>query len=170
MDDDSKEKLARYANKVLYGYTIPSFFKGEYDFFLELDIEDYIKRYNEGDTTVFDDDIIDSFLGRVTIPSGWKNSIDEAKNMLNMKKEFEADIREKQEDLTYKEEASFYIGWNIRNLKITYKEIFEAFSKAEEFINSEKTYKLYDYFSKYIKLNKLISERKTLNDYKKKVS
>ena len=81
--ENVKEKLARYADKVLYGYTIPGFFKGEYDFFLELDIEDYIKRYNEGDTTVFDDDIIDLFLGRITIPSGWKNSIDEAKDMLN---------------------------------------------------------------------------------------
>lgn len=167
MDDNSKEKLARYADIVLYGYTIPSFFKGEYDFFLELDIEDYIKRYNEGDTTVFDDDIIDSFLGRLTIPSGWKNSIDEAKDMLNMKKEFEADIREKQEDLSYKEEGIFYSSWKLKYSRITYKEIFEAFSKAEEFINSEKTYKLYDYFSKYINLHEIIRERRILNDYKK---
>ena len=163
-----EEKLARYADKVLYGYTIPSFFKGEYDFFLELDIEDYIKRYNEGDTTVFDDDIIDLFLGRITIPSGWKNSIDEAKDMLNMKKEFEAEIRKKQEDLSYKEEEIFYYHWTfLKNHEITYKEIFEAFSKAEEFINSEKTYKLYDYFSKYINLHEIIMERRILNDYKK---
>ncbi len=159
-----KKEIVNLIKTVMNSDFVKKLRNGELDKILSIDMKAIIKRYNDGDVSVLDDEGLKAFL---TSDYGAYEIIEDLTNMkrlLSYKSYILAEIRKQKDNMTYSPEGMFYTDNHYVMSTTTYGEVLEALGVAEGILSDQKTYQFLNFNLKYESLKKAIEERKKVLD------
>ena len=162
MNENKKEIVSDRVAKISE-YLLDSVEAGEYDYLLTMDMEEIIRKFNNGNYDVLDSPEIDKFLNSQLYAIKLVEYILRAKDLLEMESAFYNDVAKQKDGMTYNPENIYYSNRSSYRINtLTYAKAEETFKLARRIVNCNKIYALLKFLLKYETMRDSITARKKL--------
>ena len=168
MKENVKLEMAKAAEAVRSSILTSELDEGIYDYLLNINTREIIKRFNSGDYSILDSDECSLFVNTKISSNQIVSVILSLKNLLKYKNDFLRLVEEKKTNMTYNHDE--YIDTAYRRYydryetKITYANIEKAFEIAERIMSNDKIYRILNFLLKNEALIPQLQERQKLFD------
>ncbi len=159
MYKEEKERIDKLAKDVLSS-RVAQVLSGNYDYLLNLNMEEILERFNNGEYDVLDNETLQKFLNEFLNASQLLSAIVQAKALVQYKNHFLADVQQQKDGMVYDQERIYKSVNSYRERRCTYADIEDAFMMAERFLSDNRIYQLLRFFLRY---ESLIPEIKLRN-------
>ena len=152
MYKEEKGRIDKLA-KVVLESRVPDVVRGEFDYLLNLNMEEILERFNNGDYSVLEDENLQKFLSEFGNASQLLRAIVHAKALVQCKKYFFSDVEQQKDGMVYDPERIYRSVSSYREKRCTYADIENVFVMAEKFLSDTKTYQLLRFFFSVLPLS-----------------
>ncbi len=160
-----RKEIYTLCRRILDSSFIKKLENNEFDKIISLDMEDIVKKYNDGLTMVLEDEDLQEFLADSSSAYFMVQELTELRRLLSYKAALLEDIRKQKDKMTYSPDDAFVEASYIRNSVVTYSEVLtyaevlRVFELAERILSDKKTYQILNFYLKNESLKGDIKDR-----------
>ena len=159
---ENKKGRINFIVKKVDTYGINCLLAGRFDYLLNLDFENIIERFNQGDYNVLFEENVMKFMDEALSSEKLLSLIVYAKSLMEWKDVFYQDVTAQKDGMIYDSKKVYSYDRSFFSRNYTYRRIDDTFVLVEKFLSDRRVYALLRCLLRYESLKEEMKVRRTL--------